>query len=100
MRRSSFLSAGNIFSIFAVMASPVDATGLAITAKIEKIFPAERKLDLRIGVDLRDLRLNVVDGHHKGSLDAVFTQMDSEEKSVAVRPLTYKLDLNPEDYQA
>lgn len=84
----------------AATASPVDATSLAITAKIEKIFPAERKLDLRIGVDLRDLRLNVIDGHHKGSLDAVFTQMDSEEKSVAVRPLTYKLDLNPEDYQA
>jgi VWFA-related protein len=84
----------------AATASPVDATGLAITAKIEKIFPAERKLDLRIGVDLRDLRLNVIDGHHKGSLDAVFTQMDSEEKSVAVRPLSYKLDFKPEDYQA
>jgi VWFA-related protein len=84
----------------AATASPVDATGLAITAKIEKIFPAERKLDLRVGVDIRDLRLNVVDGHHKGNLDTVFTQMDGEEKTVAVRPLTYKLDLSPEDYQA
>lgn len=84
----------------AATASPVDATGLAITAKIEKIFPAERKLDLRVGVDIRDLRLNVIDGHRKGSLDAVFTQMDAEEKSVAVRPLSYKLDFKPEDYQA
>jgi hypothetical protein len=44
--------------------------------------------------------LNVVDGHHKGSLDAVFTQMDAEEKVLTVRPLTYKVDLKPEDYQA
>ena len=80
--------------------SPVDATGLPITAKVERIFPATRKLDLRVGVDIRDLRLNVVDGHHKGSLDTVFTQMDGREKTVAVRPLTYKLDLKPEDYQA
>jgi VWFA-related protein len=80
--------------------SPVDATGLPITAKVERIFPETRKLDLRVGVDIRDLRLNVVDGHHKGNLDAVFTQMDGEEKTIAVRPLTYKLDLKPEDYQA
>lgn len=83
----------------AAASSPVDATGLAITAKIERIFPASRKLDLRVGVDLQNLRLNVIDGHHKGSLDAVFTQMDAEEKVLTVRPLTYKVDLKPEDYQ-
>lgn len=87
-------------SLQAAASSPVDATGLAITAKIEKIFPAERKLDLRVGVDIRDLRLNVVDGNHKGSLDAVFTQMDADDKTVAVRPLTYKLDFKAEEYQA
>ena len=41
----------------AATSSPVDATGLAITAKVETIFPATRKLDLRVGVDIRALRL-------------------------------------------
>ena len=58
------------------------------------------KLDLRVAVDLQSIRLNVVDDHHKGSLDAVFTQLGAEDKVLAVRPLTYKLDFNPEDYKA
>jgi VWFA-related protein len=79
--------------------SPVDATGLGITAKIERIFPATRKLDLRVGVETRDLRFDVVDGNRKASVDAVFTQLDDAEKVVAIQPLTYNMDFKPEEYQ-
>jgi VWFA-related protein len=79
--------------------SPVDATGLGITAKIERIFPATRKLNLLVGVETRDLRFDVVDGNHKASLDAVFTQLDAAEKVVAIQPLTYKMDFKLEEYQ-
>jgi VWFA-related protein len=79
--------------------SPVDATGLGITAKIEKIFPETRKLDLRVVVETRELRFDVVDGSHKASVDAVFTQLDAAEKVVAIQPLTYNMDFKPEEYQ-
>jgi VWFA-related protein len=80
--------------------SPVDATGLGITAKVERIFPATRRLDLRVGIELRDLRLNFVDGQRTGSVDAIFTQLNNAGDVLDVRPLTYKVDLKPEEYQA
>jgi VWFA-related protein len=80
--------------------SPVDATGLGITAKIKTIFPATRKVDMRVTVELADLRLSEVEGHHKGSVDAIFTQLADGDNVVSVEPLTYKLDFSPDDYQA
>jgi len=80
--------------------SPVDATSLGIQARIEAIYIAERKLDLRVRVETRDLRLHEEDGHHRGNIDAIYLQLGPGDAALAVEPLTYKVDFNKNEYQA
>jgi VWFA-related protein len=84
----------------AALWSPVDATSLEIQAAIRTIEPAERKLDLRVKVDVGGLRLEETDGWHRGSVDTIYIQLGPGDAVVAADPLTYKLNVNEQEYQA
>jgi VWFA-related protein len=79
--------------------SPVDATGLGMQAKIQTIDPATRHLDLRVNVEVGDVRFVEQGGRRKGSIDAIFLQLGPGDKVMAVQPLTYKMDFDEKEYR-
>ncbi len=80
--------------------SPVDATSLGIQVRIETIYLATRKLDMRVKLDLGDLRLKLEDGRRKGSVDAIYMQLGPQDAVLGIEPLTYKVDLNEDGYRS
>jgi len=80
--------------------SPVDATSLGIEARVEAIYIAVRKLDLRVKVETGDLRLKETDGRRRGSVDAIYMQLGPGDAVLGVEPVTYKLDFGEKEYQA
>jgi VWFA-related protein len=80
--------------------SPVDATNLGIQARIEAIYSATRKLDLRVKVETGELRLKETDGRRRGSIDAIYMQLGPGDRVLAVEPLTYTFDFTETEYQS
>jgi len=80
--------------------SPVDATSLGIEARIETIYMATRKLELRVKVQAEDLRLKNVDGRHLGKVDAIYMQLGAADAVLGADPLSYSLDMGEAEYQA
>lgn len=80
--------------------SPVDATTMGIQAKVDSIYLATRKLELLVNVNTSDLRLAEADGHHTGKIDAIYMQLGPADAPLGVEPLTYKVDLSENEYQA
>ncbi len=80
--------------------SPVDATSLGIRARIQSVYMATRKLDLRVRVEAADLRLNDVNGRHQGKVDAIYLQLGAGDAVIGVEPLSYYLDMDDAEYQA
>jgi VWFA-related protein len=87
-------------ALTAAVWSPVDATGLGIQAKVETVYLATRKLELRVRVEAGDLRLSDMDGRRKGKMDAIYLQLGTGDAMLGVDPLTYSVDLSEEEYQA
>lgn len=80
--------------------SPVDATSLGIRARIQSVYTATRKLDLRVKVEGADLRLKDVNGRHQGKVDAIYLQLGAGDAVIGVEPLSYYLDMDDAEYQA
>ena len=87
-------------SLQTAMWSPMDASGIGLQAEVQTIDLAKRKLDLRVFVETKPLRLAEADGRYAGSLDAVYLQLGAGDAVVAAEPLTYKIDLSQKDYEA
>lgn len=92
--------AATYYALQAAVWSPVDATSLGIEARVEAIYTAARKLDLRVKVETEDLRLKETDGRRRGSVDAIYMQLGPGDAVLGVEPLTYKLDFDKKEYQA
>jgi VWFA-related protein len=88
------------YALQAAVWSPVDATSLGIQARIEAIYLATRKLDLRVKVDTGELRFKDVDGQRRGSIDAIYMQLGAGDAVLGIEPLTYKVELSEKDYQS
>jgi VWFA-related protein len=88
------------YALQAAVWSPVDATSLGIAARVEAIYSATRKLDLRVKVETGELRLTEAEGRRRGSIDAVYLQLGPADAVLAVEPLTYHLDLSESEYQS
>jgi VWFA-related protein len=87
-------------ALAAAVWSPVDATSLGIQARVETIYSATRKLDLRVTVEARDLRLKDVDGRRVGSIDAIYMQLGPGDAVLGIEPLSYKVNFDEKDYQS
>lgn len=88
------------YALQAAVWSPVDATSLGIQARIEAIYSATRKLDMRVKVEAGELRLKDVDGHRQGSIDAIYMQLGAGDAVLGAEPLTYKVDFSEKEYRA
>ncbi len=93
-------AAATHYALQAAVWSPVDATSLGIEARVEAIYSATRKLDLRVKVETGDLRLKEADGRRRGSVDAIYMQLGPGDAVLGVEPLTYQLDFGENEYQA
>jgi VWFA-related protein len=93
-------AAATHYALQAAVWSPVDATSLGIEARVEAIYSATRKLDLRVKVETGDLRLKEADGRRRGSVDAIYMQLGPGDAVLGVEPLTYQLDFGEKEYQA
>jgi len=93
-------AAATHYALQAAVWSPVDATTLGIEARVETIYLATRKLDLRVKLETGDLRLQEADGRRRGSVDAIYMQLGPGDAVLGVEPLTYKVDLGEKEYQA
>jgi VWFA-related protein len=93
-------AAATYYALQAAVWSPVDATSLGIEARVEAIYIAVRKLDLRVKVETGDLRLKETDGRRRGSVDAIYMQLGPGDAVLGVEPVTYKLDFGEKEYQA
>jgi len=83
----------------AALWSPIDATGLGVSVKIQSIDENTRNLHLRVSLEGREIHFGDADGRHHGTIDAIYLQLDPQGALVAADPLTYTLDLAGTDYQ-
>ena len=81
------------------MWSPVDASGVGLRVRLQAIDLAARKVELRIGVDLRALSLTESAERRTGKLDAIFVQLGAGDAALVAEPLTYTLDLSQKEYE-
>jgi hypothetical protein len=64
--------------------SPLDATslGMIVTGKLTRP-PADRKIELHVGLDPKQLLLQSTEEHRKGAVDLYFVQRDAKGETVA-----------------
>lgn len=77
-------------------ASPLDATslGLILTGKV-----SDRKLELRIGLDPKQLLLRDEEQHKRGAVDLYFVQRDAKGETVAAETQRIWLNLEEKQYE-
>jgi hypothetical protein len=79
--------------------SPLEATylGLIVTGKLSGPV-AERKVELHVALDPKQLLLQDVDEHKKGLLDLYFVQRDAQGETVAAESQRIGLNLEEKQY--
>ena len=87
-------------SLKAALWSPVDANGLGIQARIRSADAETRKVEVRVRLEVSELRLNSAGNRHVGNIDAVYVQLGPGDALLKADPLSYKLDWNEKEYQA
>lgn len=79
---------------------PLDATSLGIIVSGKLVGAAtERKTELHIGLDPKQLLLQDTDNHRKGALDLYFVQRDAKGESVAAENQRIGLNLEEKQYE-
>jgi VWFA-related protein len=80
--------------------SPLEATylGLIVTGKLYGPL-AERKVELHVALDPKQLLLQDVDEHKKGLLDLYFVQRDAQGETVAAESQRIGLNLEEKQYE-
>lgn len=80
--------------------SPLDATGIGMTAGVVPNKQKPDELKIVIQLDPRNLRLAEKDGRYAGKLTLVFMEMSEEAKQVGGREQAISLNLTKEKYDA
>jgi VWFA-related protein len=80
--------------------SPLDATGLGmiVTGKLAGA-PADRKIELHVGLDPKQLLLQTAGNRQKGAVDLYFVQSDAKGQTVAAGKQRIALDLEEKQYE-
>jgi VWFA-related protein len=79
--------------------SPLDATSLALIVSGNMTGNAgDRKLELRVAIDPKQLLLDVADNHHKGAVDLYFVQRSPQGDTLAAETQRIGLDLDQQKY--
>ena len=80
--------------------SPLDATGLGMIVDGKPAgAPGERKIELHVGLDPKQLLLQVAEDHRKGAVDLYFVQRDGKGDTVAAESLRIGLKLEEKQYE-
>jgi VWFA-related protein len=79
--------------------SPLDATSLGMIVDAKLLGQAEeRKFELHIGLDPKQLQLQTAANHRKGAVDLYFVQRDSQGNTLAAENQRVALDLEEQQY--
>ena len=80
--------------------SPLDATRLGMIVSAKCSGPAsERSLELHVGLDPKQLRLQSVEQHEKGAVDLYFVQRNDQGETVSAESQRIGLNLEEKQYE-
>jgi VWFA-related protein len=80
--------------------SPLDATRLGMIVSGKLSGPAnDRKIEVHVGLDPKQLLLRSVDQHEKGTVDLYFVQRNAKGETVAAESQRVALDLDEKEYE-
>jgi VWFA-related protein len=80
--------------------SPLDATRLGMIVSTKFVGAAEqRKLELHVGLDPKQLRLQNAEQHEKGAVDLYFVQRNAQGETVSAESQRIGLNLEEKQYE-
>jgi VWFA-related protein len=85
----------------AAILSPIESVGMDMAVEVKPLAKSGPDvLRFVVGLDARQFHLEDKEGHRKGSLEVVFVQLDSQNKSISAEQRSIRLDYDEKTYGA